>query len=101
MWETFVSENPNAESRPASISVYLCMRELGYRPTEPPEAFRKWLAELGTLKGCTAKELEDVATEWKLYWMARPEKPVKNHKTSYMNSVTFSKKTWTNESSKK
>jgi hypothetical protein len=50
MWGNFISENPDVKARPASIAVYLAMRELGYRPTEPPEAFRKWLAELGTLK---------------------------------------------------
>ena len=77
------------------------MKELGYVPVEPPEDFRKWLAELAKLKGCSAKELEDLASEWKLYWMARPEKPVKNHKTSFMNSINFSKRVWTNDSSKK
>lgn len=100
-WDAFLSEHENDEIKPASVAVYLNMVKIGFVPTETPEDFRRWLSELAALKSVTASELETISTEWRLYWEARPEKPVKNHKTSFMNSINFSKKTWTNEPLKK
>jgi hypothetical protein len=87
-------ETMDSDQKPASYFVIKDMRRLNWKPAanETPDKFREWLAELATMYGLTRTDVINASQEWRIYWESRTDKPVKQHKTSLMNSIAFNHK---------
>lgn len=82
------------ESDSATAKTAFYFMKLGWIPKESVESLRYWITELANSRKVDAEEFKHAVKEWYLYWIAHPEKPIKNHKNSLSNTPLLNKTKW-------